>query len=110
MNKTIGGLDMTTVQVSARVDQNIKEEAQKVFDRQGLELATAIKMFITKTAYEQEIPLSVQSSKQSSSYPDDWFTDKRVANRKRISELAFEKSPIQDLDLSKKEDREVFMQ
>lgn len=52
---------MTTVQVSARVDQNIKEEAQKVFDRQGLDLATVIKMFITKTAYEQEIPLSVQS-------------------------------------------------
>ncbi|MFR6597824.1 MAG: hypothetical protein ACLUQC_11200 [Lactococcus raffinolactis] len=61
----------------------MKEEAQKVFDRQGLELATAIKMFITKTAYEQEIPLSVQSSKQSSSYPDDWFTDK-VANRKEL--------------------------
>lgn len=100
---------MKAVQVSARVDQHIKEEAQKVFERQGLDLATAIKMFITKTAYEQEIPLSVQSSNSVNAYPDDWFSDKRIANRKRISDLAFQKSEIQDLDLSKESDREEFL-
>ncbi|MCT3069843.1 type II toxin-antitoxin system RelB/DinJ family antitoxin, partial [Leuconostoc citreum] len=49
---------MKAIQVSARVDPSIKESAQKVFERQGLDMATAIKMFITKTAYEQQIPLS----------------------------------------------------
>ena len=97
------------IQVSARVDQSIKESAQKVFERQGLDMATAIKMFITKTAYEQQIPLSVQESNKHA-YPDDWFSEQRIANRDEITRLAFEKSPIQDLDLSKKEDREEFMQ
>lgn len=100
---------MKAIQVSARVDPSIKESAQKVFERQGLDMATAIKMFITKTAYEQQIPLSVQeNSKQA--YPDDWFSNQRVANRDEITRLAFAKSPIEDLDLSKQEDREEFMQ
>ena len=37
-------------------------------------------------------------------------SDQRIANRDEITRLAFEKSPIQDLDLSKQEDREAFMQ
>ncbi len=100
---------MKVIQVSARVDPSIKESAQKVFERQGLDMATAIKMFITKTAYEQQIPLSVQENNKQA-YPDDWFSEQRIANRDEITRLAFEKSPVQDLDLSKKEDREEFMQ
>ncbi|GAO99655.1 type II toxin-antitoxin system RelB/DinJ family antitoxin [Fructobacillus ficulneus] len=100
---------MKTIQVSARVDEKIKEEAQKVFERQGLDVATAIKMFITKTAYEQEIPLSVQKKENRKEYPDDWFNEERKANRQLISQLAFEKSPVQDLDLSQKDDQEKFL-
>ena len=100
---------MKTIQVSARVDPSIKEAAQTVFERQGLDMATAIKMFITKTAYEQQIPLSVQETHQQP-YPADWFSEQRVANRDAITRLALKKSPIQELDLSKKEDREEFLQ
>lgn len=100
---------MKAIQVSALVNQSIKESAQKVFERQGLDMATAIKMFITKTTYEQQIPLSVQETNRQA-YPDDWFSNQRIANRDEISLLAFKKSPIQDLDLSKKEDREKCMQ
>ena len=100
---------MKAIQVSARVDPSIKDAAQTVFERQGLDMATAIKMFITKTAYEQQIPLSVQETHQQP-YPDDWFNEQRVANRDAITRLALEKSPIQDLDLAKKEDREEFLQ
>ncbi|CUW14205.1 hypothetical protein C122C_0026 [Leuconostoc gelidum subsp. gasicomitatum] len=101
---------MKAIQVSARVDPNIKESAQKVFERQGLDMATAIKMFITKTAYEQQIPLSVHENNSFHAYPDDWFSEQRVTNRDKITRLALEKSPIQDLDLAQKEDREAFMQ
>ena len=50
---------MSTIQVSARVDTKLKEEAQKVFERQGLDISTAIKMLIAKTANEQAIPMSL---------------------------------------------------
>ena len=50
------------VQVSARVSEDLKEEAAKVLKRQGLDISTAIKMLITKTAVEQRLPLDMTSS------------------------------------------------
>lgn len=50
---------MPTIQISARVDTKLKEKAQEVFARQGLDISTAIKMLITKTANEQAIPMSL---------------------------------------------------
>lgn len=38
LNKVREVLVMKAIQVSARVDQSIKESAQKVFERQGLSL------------------------------------------------------------------------
>lgn len=58
-------------------------------------------MFVTTTAYEQQITLSVQENNKQA-YLDGWFGDQHIANRDEISRLAFEKSSIQDLDLSKK--------
>ena len=51
---------MTTVQVSARIDEKIKLSAQKVLERQGLDLATAIKIFLTKTANDKSFPLDLR--------------------------------------------------
>lgn len=42
--------------------------------------------------------------------PDDWFSNQRVEKRQMITKLAFEKSEILDLDLSKKSDQKVFNQ
>ena len=99
---------MTTIQISTRVDDQIKDMAQKVFERQGLDISTALKMFITKTAYEQEVPLSLQNSETTTPYPSDWFNDERISNRKKITDLAFKNSQVQKLDLSKKEDIKEF--
>ncbi len=51
---------MSVVQVSARIDSETKKKAQEVFAREGLDIATAIKMLMTKTANEQRIPLVLQ--------------------------------------------------
>ncbi|GAX46537.1 type II toxin-antitoxin system RelB/DinJ family antitoxin [Pseudolactococcus reticulitermitis] len=99
---------MTTIQISTRVDDKIKDMAQKVFERQGLDVSTALKMFITKTAYEQEVPLSLKNSETTIPYPADWFTEGRIETRKNITDLAFQNSQIQKLDLSKKEDIKDF--
>lgn len=99
---------MATIQVSTRVDDKIKEMAQKVFERQGLDVSTALKMFITKTAYEQEVPISLKSSEDIIPYPAGWFNDERVQNRQKITDLAFKNTQVQKLDLSKKEDVKEF--
>ena len=66
--------------------------------------------FITKTAYEQEVPLSLKNSETTTPYPSDWFNDERISNRKKITDLAFKNSQVQKLDLSKKEDIKVTKQ
>jgi len=45
-------MSSNTTQVSARVDNQIKMMAQEILEREGLHLATAIRMFVTKTALE----------------------------------------------------------
>jgi addiction module RelB/DinJ family antitoxin len=53
---------MPTVQVSTRVDESVKKAAQRVFERQGLDIASAMRIFLTKTANEQSIPLDISTS------------------------------------------------
>jgi DNA-damage-inducible protein J len=48
-----------TVQVTARVDPNIKDAASRVAEEFGLDLSTTIKMFITRIAKERRIPMDI---------------------------------------------------
>ena len=48
-----------TVQVSARVTPEVKKKAAEVLEKQGLDIPTAIKMLITKTAYEDRLPIDL---------------------------------------------------
>ncbi|GAB2024894.1 type II toxin-antitoxin system RelB/DinJ family antitoxin [Lactovum odontotermitis] len=50
---------MENVQVSTRVSKEIKEAAQRVYERQGLDISVVIKMLLTKTAREGRIPLDI---------------------------------------------------
>ena len=93
---------MSVIQVSARVDKTLRDEAQKVFDKQGLDVSTVIKMLITKTAYEQQIPLTL-FTQSSTGYPSGWFSPERVEARGKISEMT-KKSEAKTLDFSKTED------
>lgn len=97
---------MSIIQVSARVDKTLKEEAQKVFARQGLDISTVIKMLITKTVYEQQIPLNLTSNFVVD-YPEDWFSPERIETRKRISN-SLSQQEGKHLDFSKKEDINEF--
>ncbi|GAB2025448.1 hypothetical protein OfM1_15190 [Lactovum odontotermitis] len=97
---------MSVIQVSARVDKTLKEEAQKVFAKQGLDIATVIKMLITKTAYEQQIPLNLTSN-PAVGYPEGWFSPERVKTREEISKLT-SRQQAKVLDFSKKEDVDEF--
>lgn len=96
---------MATIQVSARIDEQVKKEALQVLESQGLDIATAIKILFTKTANEKVFPISLQTSKNN--LPEDWFSKERLENRMELNNLIFDK-PVKRLDLSKREDVEEF--
>ncbi|MDR0459678.1 MAG: type II toxin-antitoxin system RelB/DinJ family antitoxin [Coriobacteriales bacterium] len=50
-----------TIQVAARVPVEIKEQASLVAGEYGLSLGDAVRMFVTRIAKEQRIPLDINS-------------------------------------------------
>jgi addiction module RelB/DinJ family antitoxin len=72
---------MAVVQVSARVDKEIKEEANSVFAYYGLDIPTVIRMVLTTAAHEKCVPLDLkkpQISYDGDSFPSDYEYFKQI--------------------------------
>lgn len=50
-----------TTQVSFRIDENVKTEAERVLKEMGLTLSTAINVFLVKVGREHRIPFEISS-------------------------------------------------
>lgn len=55
---------MATTLVQFRVDEDLKNEATDIFERLGLDLPTAIRVFLKKSVEESGIPFSLKVSKE----------------------------------------------
>ena len=53
----------TDVRVTIRVDRDIKEQADALFERLGLNMTTALNVFLRKAIAEEAIPFSVNTKK-----------------------------------------------
>ena len=51
------------VQVAFRVDRDMKERAEALFDRLGMNMSTALNIFLRKALDEEAIPFSVSTRK-----------------------------------------------
>ena len=51
---------MKTVNVTLRVDKELKEQADALFEDMGLSLNTACRMFLKRAVQEQRIPFEVR--------------------------------------------------
>ena len=51
---------MSSVSMNVRMDKNIKEQAQKLFSEFGLDMTTAINIFLRQSVREQKIPFEVR--------------------------------------------------
>ena len=45
--------------ISIRVNENVKEQAQELFKSWGLDMSTAVNMFLCQTINEQRIPFRI---------------------------------------------------
>jgi len=50
---------MSAVQIAVRIDKDIRDGAVDVFNRYGVDLRTAIRMFLSVSAREQRIPIDI---------------------------------------------------
>ena len=72
-----------------RVDENLRQEAAEIYSQLGLDLPTAIRMFLTRSVQVKGIPFSMQ-------LPEGNY--KAIAAMRRMSRMAEERS-VADMTL-----------
>ncbi len=83
---------MATGLFQLRIDDNLRKEATEVYSRLGLDLPTAIRIFLTRSVQVQGIPFSMTLPK------DDYKATSGLAAMRRMS-LSAEKSEISNMTL-----------
>ena len=56
---------MNDVRVTIRVDKDLKERAETLFDRLGMNMSTALNVFLRKAVDESAIPFPVSAAKET---------------------------------------------
>ena len=62
--------------LTIRVDEKLKKEASKVYESTGLNLSSAITMFLKQTVLKQRFPITIDekiAADYSFTYPKDFF-------------------------------------
>ena len=78
-------------QVNFRVDDKVKARAESACTAMGLNMSTAINIFLTKLANEQRIPFEVAV--------DPFYSDENMARlRKSIADLNAGKGKVREVD------------
>ena len=83
---------MATGLFQLRIADNLRKEATEVYSRLGLDLPTAIRIFLTRSVQVQGIPFSMTLPK------DDYKATSGLAAMRRMS-LSAEKSEISNMTL-----------
>ena len=80
---------MKTVNVTLRVDKELKEQADALFEDMGLSLNTACRMFLTRAVQEQRIPFEVRRP--------DRKTRKAIADAEQGKDVSKSFDTVEDL-------------
>lgn len=69
--------------VQVRIDKELKEEAERLFDDLGLDITTALRMFLKAAVREQKIPFELIREAKNPIYSKENITE----IKRRIKEL-----------------------
>lgn len=93
------------VQVTIRVDKDVKERAENLFSRLGMNMSTALNVFLRKAVIEDGIPfpISTKSSEFIPGYSQNDITEAFAASIQReITKKQHNGSPIALYDAENK--------
>lgn len=87
-------------QIAVRVDDQLKKEATAIFNELGLDMSTAVKLFLKQSVLTKSIPFKLAL--------DEYSKEEVEQAKKDIQKLVKEKSEVVKLDFSKQEDIDRF--
>ena len=79
-------------QVNIRVDDNVKAKAESVCSELGMNMTTAINIFLVKLGNERRIPFEVSAPKLSRAEAESIFLEKMKAAEEEIKNGKFKTS------------------
>lgn len=72
---------MSTTQINVRIDNQLKNDVELIFDKLGINTADAIRMFLKKVKLENGIPFSLKLGKENNdNYEPNEETRKAILN------------------------------
>lgn len=89
-------------QIAVRVDDELKKEATVIFNELGLDMTTAVKLFLKQSVLTKSIPFKLDL------YEREYTKEEVEQAKKDIQRLVKEKSKLVKLDFSKQEDIDQF--
>ena len=93
------------VRVTIRVDKSLKERAEGLFDRLGMNMSTALNVFLRKAVDEEAIPfpISIKNTAFGAGHtPEDISAAFTAAVRREIAEYETKGFPVARYDSLKK--------
>lgn len=87
-------------QIAVRVDDQLKKEATEIFNELGLDMSTAVKLFLKQSVLTKSIPFKLAL--------DEYSKEEVEQVKKDIQKLVKEKPDVVKLDFKRKEDVDVF--
>lgn len=87
-------------QIAVRVDDQLKKEATAIFNELGLDMSTAVKLFLKQSVLTKSIPFKLTL--------DEYSKEEVEQAKKDIQKLVKLKSEGVKLDFSKQEDVDKF--
>lgn len=84
---------MSTTNINIRTDKTVKDEAEKIFSELGLNMSTAVNMFLRSTIRENGIPFRLNLNTPNKITAQAIEEGKRILNDKNVESY----SNIEDL-------------
>ena len=82
-------------QIAVRVDDKLKKDATEVFNELGLDMSTAIKLFLKQSILAKSIPFKIAL--------DEYSKEEVEQAKKDIQKLVKEKSEVVRLDFNEQD-------
>lgn len=82
-------------QIAVRVDDELKKEATEIFNELGLDMTTAVKLFLKQSILTKSIPFKIAL--------DEYSKEEVEQAKKDIQKLVKEKSEVVRLDFNEQD-------
>ena len=99
-----------TALVQVKIDKKLKEQAEQLLNDFGLDITTALRMFLKAVVREQRVPLKLKKPKQDPLYsPENVAEIKRRTNEDKLIKVSIEQLEQlnKDLDEATPEQRQL---